>query len=129
MPASEIPVRQMSSRRSDAIPASGDLAVSVTVRNSGTRAGEEVVQLYAHDPVASVSRPVRQLRGFRRIALAPGEAKRVTFVLSAAQFAKLVPKVPRTSCARVRRSKSKASMVCEPSSRSRRPSGETRGTE
>jgi beta-glucosidase len=65
----------------------GRLTVGVTVRNSGARAGEEVVQLYAHDPVASVSRPVQELRGFRRIALAPGEAKRVTFTLTPAQFA------------------------------------------
>jgi beta-glucosidase len=65
----------------------GRLMVSVTVRNSGNRPGEEVVQLYARDPVASVSRPVQELRGFRRIALAPGEAKRVSFVLTPAQFA------------------------------------------
>ena len=57
------------------------------MRNSGARAGEEVVQLYAHDPVASVSRPIEELRGFRRIALAAGEAKRVSFTLSPAQFA------------------------------------------
>jgi beta-glucosidase len=65
----------------------GRLTVGVTVRNSGAHAGEEVVQLYARDPVASVSRPVQELRGFRRIALAPGEAKRVTFTLTPAQFA------------------------------------------
>jgi len=50
-------------------------------------AGDEVVQLYARDPVASVSRPLMELRGFRRIALRPGEAKRVRFTLSPAQFA------------------------------------------
>lgn len=72
--------------RADVAP-DGRLTVSVIVRNSGSRAGEEVVQLYAHDPVASVSRPVQQLRGFRRIALAPGEARRVTFTLTPAQFA------------------------------------------
>ena len=71
----------------DSLSLTGGLAASVIVRNRGTRAGEEVVQLYAHDPVASVSRPIQELRGFRRIALAPGEAKRVTFILSAAQFA------------------------------------------
>ena len=65
----------------------GSFRASVVVRNSGARAGEEVVQLYAHDPVASVSRPIQELRGFRRIALAPGEAKRVSFTLSPAQFA------------------------------------------
>ena len=57
------------------------VAVSVTVTNSGTRAGEEVVQLYIRDDVASVTRPVKELRGFRKISLAPGASERVTFVL------------------------------------------------
>ena len=43
------------------------------------RAGDEVVQLYIHDPVASISQPVRRLRGFERVTLAPGEKKTVTF--------------------------------------------------
>lgn len=60
---------------------------TVTVRNDGARAGEEVIQLYAHDPVASVSRPIQELRGFRRVALAPGQSKRVSFALIPAQFA------------------------------------------
>ncbi|WP_129791883.1 glycoside hydrolase family 3 N-terminal domain-containing protein [Sphingosinicella sp. CPCC 101087] len=63
------------------------VTISVTVRNAGRVAGDEVVQLYARDPVASVSRPVQELRGFRRIALAPGKAKRVSFTLTPAQFA------------------------------------------
>ena len=50
-------------------------APAVTVRNGGARAGDEVVQLYAHDPVASVSRPIQELRGFRRVALAPGRGE------------------------------------------------------
>lgn len=65
----------------------GSVRVTVPVTNSGARAGEEVVQLYMRDPVASVSRPVKQLRGFRRVALRPGETRRVTFTLSAAHFA------------------------------------------
>ncbi|HEX4737289.1 MAG TPA: glycoside hydrolase family 3 N-terminal domain-containing protein [Allosphingosinicella sp.] len=69
------------------VPADGEVNVSVTVRNASEVAGDEVVQLYVHDPVASVSRPIRELRGFRRIALAPGEAKRVSFTLSPAQMA------------------------------------------
>jgi beta-glucosidase len=72
---------------SESVAPGGRLTVSVTIRNSGARAGEEVVQLYARDPVASVSRPIQELRGFRRIALAPGEAKRVSFTLTPAQFA------------------------------------------
>jgi beta-glucosidase len=65
----------------------GEVEVSVRVRNSGARAGDEVVQLYMRDPVASVARPVSQLRGFHRLHLAPGEARVVTFRLSAGQFA------------------------------------------
>lgn len=58
------------------------LTVSVTVKNSGRRAGDEVVQLYVQDLVGSVTRPVRELKGFRRIHLAPGEAQKVTFELT-----------------------------------------------
>jgi len=65
----------------------GLVTVTVPVTNSGGRAGDEVVQLYMRDPVASVSRPVMQLRGFARVALQPGETKQVAFTLSAAQFA------------------------------------------
>lgn len=57
----------------------GAYDVSVTVRNTGERAGAEVVQLYLHDPVASVTRPDVRLIGYRRLDLAPGEARRVTF--------------------------------------------------
>ncbi|HEY8132600.1 MAG TPA: glycoside hydrolase family 3 N-terminal domain-containing protein, partial [Thermoanaerobaculia bacterium] len=46
--------------------------VSATVRNAGNRAGEEIVQMYVADPVASVSRPVKELKGFQRVALKPG---------------------------------------------------------
>lgn len=63
------------------------IAVSVDIRNSGRMAGDEVVQLYARDPLASVSRPVQELRGFARISLKPGEAKRLRFTLSPEQFA------------------------------------------
>jgi beta-glucosidase len=51
----------------------------VLVRNSGARAGEEIVQMYIGDPVASVSRPVKELKAFRRVSLAPGESRRVEF--------------------------------------------------
>lgn len=67
--------------------AGGTLTVTVPVTNSGPVAGDEVVQLYMRDPVASVSRPVMQLRGFRRLSLQPGETRRVAFTLGAAQFA------------------------------------------
>jgi beta-glucosidase len=70
------------------IPAEGgSLTVTVPVTNTGKRAGDEVVQLYMRDPVASVSRPVMQLRGFTRVTLQPGETREVAFTLSAKQFA------------------------------------------
>ncbi len=56
----------------------GRTSVSVRVTNTGTRAGDEVVQLYVHDLVASVTRPVKQLRGFARVSLQPGESTTVT---------------------------------------------------
>ncbi|MEO8604864.1 MAG: glycoside hydrolase family 3 N-terminal domain-containing protein [bacterium] len=61
--------------------------IACTIANAGTRAGEEVVQLYVRDAVASVTRPVKQLVGFARVSLAPGEARRVTFTLDASQLA------------------------------------------
>ncbi|GAA2255652.1 glycoside hydrolase family 3 N-terminal domain-containing protein [Streptomyces atrovirens] len=57
----------------------GSYDVSLTVRNTGDRSGAEVVQLYLHDPVASVTRPDVRLIGYQRVELAPGEASRVTF--------------------------------------------------
>src|SRR6185503_13142991 len=61
----------------------GNAQVRVTaeVKNTGTRAGEELVQLYIGLRGTSVARPVRQLKGFRRIALAPGESRRVEFTI------------------------------------------------
>jgi beta-glucosidase len=63
------------------IRASDTLSVSVDVTNAGARAGDEVVQLYVHDEVASVTPAVKRLRGFRRVSLKPGERRTVTFVL------------------------------------------------
>ena len=60
--------------------------VSVTITNTGKRAGDEIVQLYSSDPVASVTQPVKQLRGFKRVSLAPNQSARVTFTLSANQL-------------------------------------------
>ena len=59
----------------------GSVAATVTVKNTGTVKGDEVVQLYVHDPVASISQPVRRLRGFERVTLEPGATQRVTFHL------------------------------------------------
>lgn len=61
--------------------ATGKLTVSVEVENTGPRAGDEVVQLYIRDPVASLSRPVKELKGFQRVTLQPGQKRKVEFVL------------------------------------------------
>ena len=55
------------------------LVASVNVTNTGDRAGEETVQLYLSQPVASVTRSVEDLRGFQKVRLQPGETKEVTF--------------------------------------------------
>jgi beta-glucosidase len=57
----------------------GTLRIEVEVLNSGNRAGQEVVQLYVHDKVASVARPVKVLRRFTRVHLSPGEARKLSF--------------------------------------------------
>lgn len=57
------------------------VTVTADITNTGTRVGDEVAQLYIHDELASVSRPVMELRGFRRIHLQPGETKQVEFIL------------------------------------------------
>ncbi|MEP7054127.1 MAG: beta-glucosidase BglX [Actinomycetota bacterium] len=64
----------------------GSVRAEVDVTNTGARAGDEVVQLYIHDPVASLSQPVRRLRGFQRVTLNPGEKKTVTFTLNSSDF-------------------------------------------
>ena len=66
--------------------AGSDVTVRVTVTNTGPMAGDEVVQLYLTDEKASTPRPVRQLAGFRRVQLEPGESRAVEFVIRAEQF-------------------------------------------
>ena len=63
-----------------------DVAVSFSVKNTGKAKGKEVVQLYVHDVASSVARPVRELKGFRKIELAPGESTRVSFTLGVRAF-------------------------------------------
>lgn len=63
------------------------LRVSVDVTNTGSRAGKEVVQLYVGDPVSTVFRPIRELKGFEKIWLEPGETKTVCFELDKRAFA------------------------------------------
>lgn len=62
------------------------VTVSATVTNTGDRAGEEVAQCYVQDCVASVTRPVRELKGFKRVALEPGESCQVEFVLGSEEL-------------------------------------------
>ena len=63
-----------------------NLTVSVEVENLGRRAGDEVVQLYLRDVAASVTRPVKELKGFQRVTLGPGERRRVEFTLTPREF-------------------------------------------
>ncbi len=69
-----------------AVPPDGAVQIRVDVKNTGTRTGDEVVQLYTHDPVASFTRPVKELKGFQRITLAPGAQQTVTFTLRGADL-------------------------------------------
>ena len=65
------------------VPTDGEFTASVRVRNTGRRAGEAVIQLYLHDVVATVTRPVKQLAGFVRVPLEPGAAADVSFLIHA----------------------------------------------
>jgi beta-glucosidase len=68
------------------VPVDGSLEVRVKVRNTGRRAGKEVVQLYVRDLVASRARPVKELRGFRKVSLDPGQEETVVFTLAVKQL-------------------------------------------
>jgi beta-glucosidase len=68
-------------------PAGARVDVSLTVTNTGTRAGRETVQVYVADPQSTVFRPAQELRGFARVALEPGDSERVTIGLDARAFA------------------------------------------
>jgi beta-glucosidase len=69
------------------VPMSGRVEVTVTLENTGDRAGTEVVQLYVRDLVGSVTRPVRELKGFEKVTLDPGQSRDVTFTLTAEDLA------------------------------------------
>ena len=71
---------------SDHIGIDGSVTVSVPVRNAGGRDGDETVQLYVHQLVGSVTRPVKELKAFERVTMAAGETKTVTFTLTPATF-------------------------------------------
>jgi beta-glucosidase len=69
------------------VKAGESVDISLEVRNTGKVQGEEVVQLYVHDEFASTPRPVKELKGYQRLMLKPGETKRVTFHLPVNQLA------------------------------------------
>lgn len=72
-----------SAASAESIPTDGAVTLSVTVTNTGYRSGSEVVQLYLHDPVASVVRPVQRLVGFHKVRLDPGESTTLTVMVPA----------------------------------------------
>lgn len=72
---------------SNSLSTKGSISVSVDVKNTGARAGEEVVQMYVSYPSSSVRRPIRELKGFKRVALQPGQTKTATIELKASQLA------------------------------------------
>ncbi|WP_432585331.1 glycoside hydrolase family 3 N-terminal domain-containing protein [Streptomyces sp. HD1123-B1] len=78
-----LPVRRITA---EALYQGDTVEVAVTVRNTGRRSGDEVVQLYLRDPVASIVQPVRRLCGFRRITLGAGKSTTVRFRLGAAEL-------------------------------------------
>jgi beta-glucosidase len=77
------------------IPLDGRATVSVEVTNTGARAGDEVVQLYIRAEVSRATRPVLELKGFRRVSLAPGEKRTVTFDLGPEQLSYHGPEMKR----------------------------------
>jgi beta-glucosidase len=72
---------------SDAITPDEHLTICLEVTNTGPRAGQEVVQLYVRDEIASVERPPKELKGFAKIVLAAGETQTVTFTLDRTSLA------------------------------------------
>ena len=74
------------------VQAGGTVSISVEVTNTGTRAGDEVVQLYTHNAATGITRPVKELRGFKRVTLEPGETRTVRFTLAANQLGFLRPR-------------------------------------
>jgi beta-glucosidase len=67
--------------------ANGAVTINVDIKNTGKRAGDEVVQLYVHEVKPLVKRPAKELRGFQRVSLAPGEKRTITFTLPAEKLA------------------------------------------
>lgn len=71
---------------SDRVPASGEVKVSVDIENTGRRAGNEVVQVYVRDLVASMTRPLKELKAFQKVPVAPGQKRRLDFTIPAREL-------------------------------------------
>ena len=71
------------------------MQINCTIKNSGKTAGDEVVQLYIRDELASVSRPIKELKGFQRITLKAGEQTQLTFELGPEEFTMLNKEMER----------------------------------
>jgi beta-glucosidase len=65
------------------MPAKGSITASVTVTNTGDRDGDEIVQLYIHDIYATSTRPVKELKGFKKVHIAAGQSAQVDFTITA----------------------------------------------
>jgi beta-glucosidase len=68
------------------VDADGTISATVTVKNTGNRAGAEVIQLYVSDHNTSVEMPVKELRGFQKVSLQPGESRDVTITIGGRAF-------------------------------------------
>jgi beta-glucosidase len=64
----------------------GQVEISIDIKNTGSHTGDEVVQLYINDMQSEITRPVKELKGFKRVTLKPGQKKTITFILSIAQL-------------------------------------------
>jgi beta-glucosidase len=71
---------------SDTVLTTGSITATVTLTNNGNYTGEEVVQLYIRDRVGSITRPVKELKGFRKVALQPGESRQISFAITPEQL-------------------------------------------
>jgi len=73
----------------------GELVVTATIANTGDVPGKEIVQLYVSDPVSSLQRPIKELKGFTKVSLAPGESREVRFMLTDRAFSYYDPRQSR----------------------------------
>jgi len=70
----------------ETISVNDEITVTASVKNTGSRTGKEVVQLYVRDEIASRARPVKLMKGFQKVTLDPGESKQVEFTLGPKDF-------------------------------------------